>query len=110
MRVCPAARPCAPQHATVQADPLSELPPPPAAAAAAAAAEKSVAEYRDRLPQNVIDEINGAVADLRGVMESENPEASLGWSLPCASSASQCVGWVWSLLLDGAAAWLAGHE
>jgi chaperone protein DnaK len=37
-------------------------------------AEKSLAEYRDRLPQNVIDEINNAVTDLRGVMESEEPE------------------------------------
>ena len=44
-----------------------------------AAAEKSLAEYRDRLPQNVIDEINNAVADVRGVMESENPEASTEW-------------------------------
>lgn len=43
------------------------------------AAEKSLAEYRDRLPQNVIDEINNAVADVRGVMESENPEASMEW-------------------------------
>lgn len=53
------------------------LNPPPPPSTTILAAEKSLAEYRDRLPQNVIDEINGAVADLRGVMESENPEASL---------------------------------
>lgn len=42
------------------------------------AAEKSLAEYRDRLPQNVVDEINNAVADVRGVMESEDPEVGAG--------------------------------
>ncbi|EFN53090.1 hypothetical protein CHLNCDRAFT_36653 [Chlorella variabilis] len=37
-------------------------------------AERSVAEYKERLPQNVVDSINAAVAELRGVMESENAE------------------------------------
>ena len=39
-----------------------------------AAAEKSVAEYKDKLPQAVVDSINAAIVDVRGVMESENPE------------------------------------
>lgn len=38
------------------------------------AAEKSVSEYKDRLPQNVVDSINAAIADVRGVLESENSE------------------------------------
>jgi hypothetical protein len=33
-----------------------------------------VSEYKERLPQTVVDNINTAIADLRGVMESENPE------------------------------------
>lgn len=33
-----------------------------------------MAEYKDRLPTTVVDNINAAVSDLRGVMESENPE------------------------------------
>ena len=35
-------------------------------------------EYKDKLPQNVVDAINTAVADLRGVMESENSEEIKG--------------------------------
>jgi molecular chaperone DnaK (HSP70) len=42
------------------------------------AAEKSVAEYKDKLPQNVVDSINAAVSELRGVMESENSEEIKG--------------------------------
>ena len=34
-----------------------------------------MAEYRDKLPQNVVDAINAAVGELRGVMESEDSEA-----------------------------------
>ncbi|KAL4437300.1 hypothetical protein ABPG75_004439 [Micractinium tetrahymenae] len=37
-------------------------------------AEKSVSEYKERLPTAVVDQINAAIADVRGVMESENPE------------------------------------
>lgn len=37
-------------------------------------AEKSVEEYKDKLPQNVVDNINTAIAELRGVMESENAQ------------------------------------
>ena len=37
-------------------------------------AEKSVEEYKDKVPQTVVDAINSAIADLRGVMESENAQ------------------------------------
>ncbi|KAL4439475.1 hypothetical protein ABPG77_008804 [Micractinium sp. CCAP 211/92] len=37
-------------------------------------AEKSLAEYKEKLPTAVVDQINAAIADVRGVMESENPE------------------------------------
>ena len=55
---------------------LTCLLPPPAAPPGAppAAAEKSVVEYKDKLPQAVVDSINAAIADVRGVMDSENPE------------------------------------
>lgn len=33
-----------------------------------------MAEYKDKLPQNVVDSINAAVGELRGVMESEDSE------------------------------------
>jgi len=36
--------------------------------------EKSVAEYKDRLPQNVVDEINNGIAELRATMEGESAE------------------------------------
>ena len=49
--------------------PLLSFPP---------AAEKSVAEYKDKLPQNVVDSINAAVSELRGVMDSENSEEIKG--------------------------------
>jgi hypothetical protein len=42
-----------------------------------AAAEKSLADYKERLPQTVVDEINTAVTDLRGAMEGE--DAEVGW-------------------------------
>jgi hypothetical protein len=38
--------------------------------------ERSLAEYRDKLPQNIIDAINTSIADLRGVMEQENAAVS----------------------------------
>ncbi|KAI3424827.1 hypothetical protein D9Q98_008213 [Chlorella vulgaris] len=38
-------------------------------------AEKSLADYKERLPQTVVDEINTAVTDLRGAMEGEDAEA-----------------------------------
>lgn len=41
--------------------------------------ERSLSEYRDKLPQNIIDAINAAIADLRGVMESENAGVSDIW-------------------------------
>lgn len=37
-------------------------------------AEKSLHEYKDKLPQNVVDDINAAIADLRGVLESGSAE------------------------------------
>jgi molecular chaperone DnaK (HSP70) len=37
-------------------------------------AEKSVGEYKDKLPQNVVDDIAAAVAELRGAMEGESAE------------------------------------
>jgi len=36
--------------------------------------EKSVSEYKDKLPQDVVDSINSAIVDLRGAMEGENAE------------------------------------
>jgi molecular chaperone DnaK len=36
--------------------------------------EKSVSEYKDKLPQDVVDAINSAIVDLRGAMESDNAE------------------------------------
>jgi chaperone protein DnaK len=36
--------------------------------------EKSVAEYKDRLPQNVVDDINTGIAELRATMEGESAE------------------------------------
>lgn len=36
--------------------------------------EKSVSEYKDKLPQDVVDSINGAIADLKTSMESDNAE------------------------------------
>lgn len=36
--------------------------------------EKSVSEYRDKLPQDVVDGINSAIVDLRAAMEGENAE------------------------------------
>ena len=36
--------------------------------------EKSVSEYKDKLPQDVIDGINSAIVDLRGAMEGDNAE------------------------------------
>jgi len=37
--------------------------------------ERSVSEYKDRLPQNIVDNINAAVAELRASMEGEDAEA-----------------------------------
>ncbi|KAG7674227.1 hypothetical protein KSW81_006053 [Nannochloris sp. 'desiccata'] len=36
--------------------------------------EKSVSEYKDRLPQNVVDDINNGIAELRTTMEGESAE------------------------------------
>ncbi len=36
--------------------------------------EKSVSEYKDKLPQDVVDGINSAIVDLRAAMEGENAE------------------------------------
>ncbi len=36
--------------------------------------EKSVSEYKDRLPQNVVDDINNGIAELRTSMEGESAE------------------------------------
>lgn len=36
--------------------------------------EKSVSEYKDKLPQDVVDAINGAIADLKSSMEGDNAE------------------------------------
>ena len=36
--------------------------------------EKSVTEYKDKLPQDVVDSINGAIADLKASMEADNAE------------------------------------
>ena len=36
--------------------------------------EKSVTEYKDRLPQNVVDAINAAMGELKTSMESDNAE------------------------------------
>lgn len=36
--------------------------------------EKSVQEYKDRLPQNIVDDINSAMAELRSAMEGDNAE------------------------------------
>lgn len=36
--------------------------------------EKSVAEYKDKLPQNIVDAINASIAELRSAMEGENAE------------------------------------
>ena len=71
--------------------------PCPVCPGALAAAERSVAEYKERLPQNVVDSINAAVAELRGVMESENAEVvSLG--LPaCLMSVCCWQGSFWGL-------------
>ena len=36
--------------------------------------EKSVSEYKDKLPQDVVDGINSAIVDLRAAMEGDNAE------------------------------------
>ena len=36
--------------------------------------EKSVAEYKDKLPQDVVDSINAAIVELRAAMETDNAE------------------------------------
>lgn len=36
--------------------------------------EKSVSEYKDKLPQDVLDSINSAIVDLRAAMEGDNAE------------------------------------
>ena len=36
--------------------------------------EKSVSEYKDKLPQDVVDSINSAIVDLRAAMEGDNAE------------------------------------
>ena len=36
--------------------------------------EKSVSEYKDKLPQDVVDTINAAIVDLRASMETDNAE------------------------------------
>lgn len=36
--------------------------------------EKSVTEYKDKLPQDVVDSISGAIADLKASMEADNAE------------------------------------
>ena len=36
--------------------------------------EKSVSEYKDRLAQNIIDDINSSIVDLRAAMETDNAD------------------------------------
>lgn len=36
--------------------------------------ERSVSEYKDKLPQNIVDAINASIAELRSAMEGENAE------------------------------------
>ncbi len=62
-----------PEHLDVRPKPHPFLNFPPLNPAAPAA-EKSLAEYKEKLPTAVVDQINAAIADVRGVMESENPE------------------------------------
>ena len=37
-------------------------------------AERSVSEYKDKVPQTVVDAINAAIGDVRGALESESAE------------------------------------
>ena len=37
-------------------------------------AERSVSEYKDKVPQTVVDAINAAIGDVRGALESQSAE------------------------------------
>ena len=63
-------------------------PHPPYPHAAIYSAEKSVSEYKDRLSQAVVDDINAAIAELRGVLESDNAEVRAPGA--CSQLADRC--------------------
>lgn len=59
--------------------------------AALYSADKSLAEYKDRLPQAVVDEIEAAAADLRGALESAS-SADLKEKVTALQTASMKIG------------------